>query len=186
MVLTLSMRYSNDSLSIEGGNVRSAGGSGGSVRPPTEAEEAIDVDGQTAPESVRESARVSARGSAKESADLPRPTVRRRRTVRAVVWDDPSPGYSAQDDYVRRFWTAVIGPGAVADLLRLMAAAQNGCEIKRPVFLSELARFGLAAGRGDVIAVRQFVPPIPAEWMNQLPVTIRKAHAKRGGDSLLV
>jgi hypothetical protein len=95
-----------------------------------------------------------------------------------VVWDDPSPGYSAQDDYVRRFWTAVIGPGAVADLLRLMAAAEKGYPLKRPVYLSELARFGLAVGAGDVIAVRPTVPPIPNEWLGRLPTVIRKAHAE--------
>ncbi len=91
-----------------------------------------------------------------EDAGVPRPTVRRRRTVRAVIWDDPTPGFSAQDDYVRRFWTAVIGPGAVADLLRLMAAAGTDRELKRPVFLAELARVGLArdgcvgSGQSDV------------------------------------
>ncbi|NND13882.1 MAG: hypothetical protein HKO10_07950 [Acidimicrobiia bacterium] len=140
-----------------------------------------------------------------EDAGVPRPTVRRRRTVRAVIWDDPSPGFSAQDDYVRRFWTAVIGPGAVADLLRLMAAAGTDRELKRPVFLAELARVGLArdggasdnpginqgsresngggnrgANRGaNIVSVRSVVPPIPEEWVRKLPTAIRQAHAEK-------
>ncbi|NNC43544.1 MAG: hypothetical protein HKO03_09935 [Acidimicrobiia bacterium] len=144
-----------------------------------------------------------------EDAGVPRPTVRRRRTVRAVIWDDPSPGFSAQDDYVRRFWTAVIGPGAVADLLRLMAAAGTDRELKRPVFLAELARVGLArdgsasdnpginqgngggnreGNRGNnrgvnrgvnIVSVRSVVPPIPEEWVRKLPTAIRQAHAEK-------
>lgn len=112
------------------------------------------------------------------SAGIPRPTVRRRRTVRAVVWDDPVPGVPAQDDYVRRFWTAVIGPGAVADLLRLMAAAGTGTELRRPVFLTELARAGLATGDGDTVAVRRIVPIVPDAWLSRLPPAIRHAHSR--------
>ncbi len=113
-----------------------------------------------------------------EDAGIPRPTVRRRRTVRAVVWDDPTPGFPAHDDYVRRFWTAVIGPGAVADLLRLMAAAGTDRELKRPVSLPELARAGLARGSGDTISVRAVVPLVPPDRVRQFPTSVRQAHAR--------
>ena len=118
-----------------------------------------------------------------ESAGVPRPTVRRRRTVRAVVWEDERVGdlplsFSAHDPYVRRFWTAVIGPGAVADLLRLMAAASHGRTLVRPIHLSDLARAGLASGYGDVVAVRAVIPPVPPEWVRRFPVPLREAHAQ--------
>ena len=54
-----------------------------------------------------------------------RATVHQRPFVRPELWSDTLSGlgYPHHHRYVRRYWTAVIGPGAVADLLRLAAAA---------------------------------------------------------------
>jgi len=85
---------------------------------------------------------------------LPRPWIRPRlvHTGRA--------GHSPDDPLVRRFWVALIGPGAVADLLRLTAAAHHRRTIRRPVHLPVLLREGLVERRGDDILVHPRVPTL--------------------------
>ena len=88
-------------------------------------------------------------------------------------WLDDSAfaGRHPADPYVRRYWTAVIGPGAVADLLRLTMAAVRGTSLLRPVHLELLAREGLVAEFDGVILVRPTVPEIPDP--SRLPPALR-------------
>ena len=45
-------------------------------------------------------------------------------------------GYPAHDLYVRRFWTAVLGPSAIAERLRIAQAGRSGNRIRRPIHLT--------------------------------------------------
>lgn len=81
------------------------------------------------------------------------------------------------DGYVRRFWTAALGPGAVADLLRLAAAAEGGRSLPRPVHLDALVRTGLVGGgAGPVLIVSDRVPLLPRHFLAALPPALRRSH----------
>jgi hypothetical protein len=100
--------------------------------------------------------------------------------VRPGLWKSPG-GYPPDHNYVRRYWTAAIGAGAVADLLRLMQAAKRGRSIRRPVSTPVLARSGLIVGRGARLYVRSTVPPLPKELLRRLPPSLRQEIANLDG-----
>jgi len=87
-----------------------------------------------------------------------RPTVVPRPWIAALLFDRDTPGHAPTDPAVRRFWTAVVGPGAVADLLRLTAAARSGRRVREPLHLGLLAAEGLVIRDGDVVLVRPLIP----------------------------
>lgn len=93
--------------------------------------------------------------------------------VKPRMWAAPG-GYPADHDYVRRYWTAAIGAGAVADLLRLMQAAKRRRSIRRPVNTPVLARSGLVLGHEDTLWVRSTVPPVPIELLSRLTPALRQ------------
>ncbi len=78
------------------------------------------------------------------------------------------------DPYVRRFWIAAIGPGAVADLLRLAAAAQSGRSLPIPVHLPTLLRERLARYDNGTLFVPDRIPPLPPSLANRLAPPIRR------------
>jgi hypothetical protein len=86
-----------------------------------------------------------------------RPTVRPRPLIRPVLVPGCA-GHRPDDPAVRRFWTAAIGPSAVADLLRLIAAARVGAVIREPLRLALLAGEGLCRRGGRVVLVGDHVP----------------------------
>ncbi|MDH5373824.1 MAG: hypothetical protein OEX97_12845 [Acidimicrobiia bacterium] len=69
--------------------------------------------------------------------------------------------------YVRSAWTAVLGPQAVADLLRLIRAAEQGRRIRRPVRLQALVAVGLAVWAGGELFVSTHLPPVPAHLVRR-------------------
>jgi len=77
------------------------------------------------------------------------------------------------DPAVRRFWTALIGPGAVADLLRLTAAARAGRSLRRPVHLAELLCEGLVLRDGNAIWVHRNVPLLSPGHVRRLRPSLR-------------
>jgi hypothetical protein len=77
------------------------------------------------------------------------------------------------DPAVRRYWTAVIGPGAVADLLRLTAAAHAGHRVKAPLRLGVLAAEGLVVRRGDLVLVRPLIPHLGPRQLRRLRPSLR-------------
>ncbi len=95
------------------------------------------------------------------------------------LWQDPLAeiGYPAQHPYVRRYWTAAIGPGAVADLLRLSAAASRGRPLRRPLHLSVLISENLVRAEDGRLLVRSTVPPLPSRHARRLPPALRAEHA---------
>ena len=102
-----------------------------------------------------------------------RPTVRRRMLIKPRLWAVTT-GYVAHHPYVRRYWTAALGPGAVADLLRLMRAAEKSQRIRRPTNTAALARAGLVIEEGGVVWVRSLVPPVPADLLRRLPQSLQR------------
>jgi hypothetical protein len=129
------------------------------ARPP------IDTDAAPVPDAAKVTpARVTA---------LPRPWILPRLTSAA------DPGHPPDDPAVRRFWTAVVGPGAVADLLRLTAAAHAGRRIRRPVHLPLLLREGLAHRRGPTIMVHPNVPALAPTHRLRLSPALRVEYLRR-------
>ena len=110
-------------------------------------------------------------------AGATRPTNRKRPQVRVRLLDDRSDGVAASDPYVRRFWTAVIGPGAVADFLRLIRAGKVGKPITRPGHLADLVRCGLVAHHRKTIWLTESVPIVPAHLVRTTPPFLRREHA---------
>jgi hypothetical protein len=95
----------------------------------------------------------------------------------AKLLEDRLDGVAAQDPYVRRFWTAVIGPGAVADLLRLITAGRTEKPILRPGHLSDLIRCGLIAHHRKAIWLTESIPVVPAHLVRRMPPFLRREHA---------
>jgi hypothetical protein len=89
------------------------------------------------------------------------------------VWDVPG-DYPASHPYVRRYWTPGLGPGAVADLLRLATAATRGRSLPRPVHLEELARTGLVREIGLAVVVRTSIPAGPPPLRRRLPPMLQR------------
>jgi hypothetical protein len=79
---------------------------------------------------------------------------------------------------VRRFWTSAIGPGAVADLLRLAVAARRDRSLPLPVHLHVLIREGLARCSNGLLLVRPTVPPLSVTHVLRLPPALRREHAR--------
>jgi hypothetical protein len=83
------------------------------------------------------------------------------------------------DPAVRRFWTAVVGPGAVADLLRLTAAARTGRRLRRPVHLPLLLREGLAYWDGSHVLVHPNIPALAPTHRRRLRPALRAEYLTR-------
>lgn len=94
--------------------------------------------------------------------------------IRPQVWNPSGGGIPVTHPYVRRYWTALLGPGAIADLLRLATAAVRHRSLPRPVHLSQLARAGLVCCDGGVIMVRTRVPAVPGPLFARLPPDLRR------------
>jgi hypothetical protein len=107
-----------------------------------------------------------------------RPTAGRRPDLSPAAWPaaEGEAGFATSDPYVRRFWTAAIGPGAVADLMRLAVAAQRGRSLPRPESLTTLVREDLARWVGDRLFVRTTVPPLSRSQERRLTPGLRREH----------
>lgn len=98
---------------------------------------------------------------------VPRPSVVPRLLPAA------GPGLDPTDREVRRLWAHVIGPGAVADLMRLRRAAQRGVSLREPLHLRTLVREGLAHHSGRQVIVLDALPELSATHVRRLPPRIR-------------
>lgn len=142
----------------------------------------------TAPAPIRPDARPPIEMDAAPPAgavnDL-RPTVNRRPLIRPRLWTDSVAvlGHTVDDPYVRRYWTAVIGPGAVADLLRLTVAAQRRVAVVRPIRLGVLVRENLVRVENSTVWVRPTVPPLSVAHVRRLPPALRGEHARARWES---
>ena len=101
----------------------------------------------------------------------------RRCRISPRLWPDASvAGFEPSHPYVRTFWTAAIGPGAVAELLRVIAAARRQWSIPHPLFLPVLCREGLVHYAGGTVWVRDLVPPLGLRQLSLLPPALRQRH----------
>ena len=100
----------------------------------------------------------------------------RRRSLSARLLDDHRPGFPANHPYVRRFWTAAVGPGAVADLLRLIAAAAKNQSLPHPEYLHLLVGAGLVAWSPESVWVRRSVPPLGEAQLRRISPALRAEH----------
>ena len=98
------------------------------------------------------------------------------RPLVSVTITDTRSGYPANDLYVRRFWTAVLGPSAVAELLRIAEAGRSGVRIRRPVHLHTLMETGLVQVANGEIIVGNLIPPVPGGLIKRLTPSLRIAH----------
>lgn len=104
-----------------------------------------------------------------------RPTARTRPFV-SVATTASGPGYPAHDLYVRRFWTAILGASAIAELLRIATAAQKGNRIPRPIHLKNLMEVGLVKVVDGEILIGDLIPPVPGSLIRRLTPSLRYAH----------
>jgi len=122
-------------------------------------------------------------GASRSPGATDRRPIRRTAIARDVIIPVLLPGtatdFAPTDPYVRKFWIPIVGPGAVADVLRLTAAARGGRPLRIPLHLEILAKEGLAAvtphGR---IAVPETIPGLTARQVRRLPPSLRVAHQR--------
>ena len=107
---------------------------------------------------------------------IPRPYIRPRLTPA-----NGHPGHAPDDPMVRRYWSALVGPGAVADLLRLTAAARRGRRLRRPLHLPSLLREGLVHRDGEAILVPERVPHLDEGQQRRLHPSLRAEYRRRLG-----
>lgn len=112
------------------------------------------------------------------TAEAIRPTARPRPWVAPVLHEEDAPGHHPQDPAIRRYWTAVVGPGAVADLLRLTAAAQANRTIRQPLHLGSLAAEGLVHRSGRVVLVRPLIPYLADRHLRLLTPALRAEYRR--------
>jgi hypothetical protein len=107
---------------------------------------------------------------------LVRPTARIRPTV-PVRLIPTNTGLEASDPYVRRFWVAALGPGAVAELLRLVSAAGKGEDVRLPRHLPQLLKAGLVSVVDGTLGVQERIPEVPPAMRWRFPPSIAAEHA---------
>lgn len=90
-------------------------------------------------------------------------------------------GFSPNDPYVRRYWVAAIGQGAVAELLRIIRAAADERPILLPVWLPVLLRSDLVRVEQGEIVVGDLVPAVPERLQRRFPPGLRDEHRRRHG-----
>ena len=86
-------------------------------------------------------------------------------------------GIDPTHPYVRAYWTAIMGPTAVADLLRMIVAAHRQVSIPHPLFLHVLTSEGLSHHLDGGIWVRSAVPPLGRKQIVRLSPRLRRAHS---------
>ncbi len=110
-----------------------------------------------------------------------RPTAVPRPFVHPRIWDAGPGGLPVDHPYVRRYWTAAIGAGAVADLLRLATAARRDRSLRRPHSLPALIRASLVRIADGQIQVRTRIPHLPPHLARRLPPRLRREHDRVAG-----
>ncbi len=114
-------------------------------------------------------------------APLPDTAIRTSAGRRSTVTPNLLPiaaGVRPSDPYVRRYWTALLGPTAVEELLRLIVAAERKTSIRLPHRLAQLAAEGLVTLSREEVWVSPLVPRLGPRQLRRLPPALRAEHAK--------
>lgn len=88
------------------------------------------------------------------------------------------PGVAPTHPYVRHWWTCVLGPTAVIDLLRMARAARDHAPLPVPVGLPRLIGAGLAHRHHDIVILPERIPPVTAPFTDRIPVPLRDSHRR--------
>lgn len=72
---------------------------------------------------------------------------------------------------------AALGPGAVAELLRLVNAARKGEDVRLPRYLPHLMKAGLVTVVDGTLAVLERIPMVPSEMRWRFPPDLAAEHA---------
>ncbi|MDX2466377.1 MAG: hypothetical protein QNL12_03615 [Acidimicrobiia bacterium] len=113
-----------------------------------------------------------------------RVTATQRAIIRPLPWETTNAQfitYPTDHPYVRLYWTATIGPGAVADMMRLATAAKRGRSLRRPTHLHVLVRTNLVHVRSGHVFVRTRIPQLNDIQVRLLPPDLRRQHPKMTG-----
>ena len=95
------------------------------------------------------------------------------------IWQEPTnAGFDPSHPYVRTYWTAVLGPGAVAELLRVICAAKRQRTIPHPLFLPVLCREGLVHYAERAVWVGAKIPPLDRHHVARLAPDLRRRHSQ--------
>lgn len=116
-----------------------------------------------------------------QAAILPGASVRPTAKTRPVVpvrLEQGTGQHSPTDPYVRRFWVAAIGSEAIAELLRLVRAAEKGEGVRLPRSLPTLLRFHLARAESSGLIVFNRVPAVPRELRWRFPPSLAADHTR--------
>jgi hypothetical protein len=107
-----------------------------------------------------------------------RPTARLRPELPTRL-EQESEGFSPDDPYVRRYWVAAIGRGAVAELLRLIRAAADEQPVPLPIWLPTLLRSDLVRVEDGVLVVADRIPMVPVPLRRRFSPGLREEHRRR-------
>ncbi len=116
-------------------------------------------------------------GAASSPESAVRPTARVRPLL-PVRTEPSTEGFSPTDPYVRRFWVAAIGAGAVAELLRLIRVGIDGRSAPLPHWLPILIRSELVKVERDHLVVPGRLPPVPRALSRRFPPGLRDQHRR--------
>ena len=87
-------------------------------------------------------------------------------------------GFSPGHEYVRLFWAAALGKGAIRDLLDLFLAGLRRRRVCEPFYLAVLASAGLVQVTDGHIRMPSRVPPLPSSMVNRLAPHLRLDHRR--------
>jgi hypothetical protein len=107
-----------------------------------------------------------------------RTTARVRPFVPVELIAPVEPGFPATHPYVRRFWVAALGSEAIAELLRMVRAAEKGEGVRLPRHLPQLLRAGLVTATSGAITVSRVIPPVPPALRWRFPPSLAGDHAR--------
>lgn len=123
----------------------------------------------------------NARPPSEQAASPPEATVRptaRTRPLLPVRVEPIRTGFSPDDPYVRRYWVAAIGPGAVTELLRLIQAGGSGRWLPLPRWLPILLRSDLVRVEDGALVVSDRVPAVPTPLQRRFSPGLREEHRR--------
>jgi hypothetical protein len=102
----------------------------------------------------------------------------RTRPLLAVRTEEQPSGFSPEDPYVRRYWVAAIGAGAVADLLRLIRAGRDADCVPLPRWLPVLMSADLVRVDEGNLVVPDRLPEVPARYRRRFSPGLREQHRR--------
>lgn len=109
-----------------------------------------------------------------------RPTARNRPELPTRL-EQVREGFLPNDPYVRRYWVAAIGRGAVTELLRLIRAAADERPMPLPTWLPALLRSDLVRVEKGTLVIADRVPLVPVALQRRFPPGLREEHRRRYG-----